>query len=87
MYYPYFITYMLLGLIASLVVFIWALNNNQFKDQQRARFLPLYGETPSQPVRVSKISRIELWALFSLACVGLLLIGGVLGFGIYKGTP
>jgi cbb3-type cytochrome oxidase maturation protein len=85
MYYPYFITYMMLGLLASLVVFIWGLNNNQFKDQQRARFLPLYGETTSEPVQASKISRIELWALFGLACVGLLLITGVLGFGILKG--
>ena len=76
---------MLLGLAASLVVFIWALNNNQFKDQQRARFLPLYGETASEPVRASKISRIETWALFGLACVGLLLVTGVLGFGILKG--
>ena len=85
MYYPYFITYMLLGLAASLIVFIWALNNNQFKDQQRARFLPLHGETTSEPVRASRISRIEVCALFGLACVGLLLITAVLGFGILKG--
>ncbi|MBW2435232.1 MAG: cbb3-type cytochrome oxidase assembly protein CcoS, partial [Deltaproteobacteria bacterium] len=32
------------GFIISLVVFFWALNNGQFKDQQRARFLPLYND-------------------------------------------
>jgi nitrogen fixation-related uncharacterized protein len=85
MYYPYFITYMLVGFTASLIVFVWALNNNQFKDQQRARFLPLYGETTSEAVRVSRISRIETYALFGLACVGLLLVMAVLGFGILKG--
>ena len=85
MYYPYFITYMLLGLAVSLVVFIWALNNNQFNDPQRARFLPLYGEATSEPVRVSRVSRIELCVLFGLACIGLLVITAVLGFGILKG--
>jgi cbb3-type cytochrome oxidase maturation protein len=85
MYYPYFITYMLLGFAASLVVFLWALNNSQFKDQERARYLPLFGEPVSEPARVSKVSRIESIALFSLACVGLLLITAVLGFGILKG--
>jgi nitrogen fixation-related uncharacterized protein len=85
MYYPYFITYMLLGFAASLIVFIWALNNNQFRDQQRARFLPLLGETTSEPVRASRVSRIELSVLFCLACIGLLLITAVLGFGILNG--
>ena len=41
MYFPYFIAYMGIGLIISLSVFFWALKNNQFQDQQRARFLPL----------------------------------------------
>ena len=41
MYYPYFIAYMAIGFAVSLVVFFWALNTGQFKDQQRARFIPL----------------------------------------------
>jgi cbb3-type cytochrome oxidase maturation protein len=32
---------MVAGLVISLVVFFWALKNGQFKDQKRARFLPL----------------------------------------------
>jgi cbb3-type cytochrome oxidase maturation protein len=44
MYYPYFIAYMAAGFIISLVVFFWALNSGQFKDQQRARFLPLQND-------------------------------------------
>ncbi len=57
MYYPYFISYMVAGLAISLVVFIWALNNGQFKDQQRARYLPLKDETDEDEppmVRVKK---------------------------------
>lgn len=41
MYYPYFLTYILTGVVISAFVFVWALRNDQFKDQQRARFLPL----------------------------------------------
>ncbi len=41
MYYPYFLTYILTGLLISVTVFVWALKNHQFSDQQRARFLPL----------------------------------------------
>ena len=85
MYYPYFITYMLLGFVASLLVFLWALDNGQFKDQQRARFLPLVGEMDDEPIRISRISRIEMWSLFALACVGLLVIAAVLAFGILQG--
>ena len=44
MYFPYFVTYMSIGLVLSIVVFIWALKNHQFRDQQRARYLPLEDE-------------------------------------------
>ena len=43
MYFPYFIAYMTIGFAISLAVFFWALNRGQFRDQQRARFLPLDG--------------------------------------------
>ncbi|MBW2572007.1 MAG: cbb3-type cytochrome oxidase assembly protein CcoS [Deltaproteobacteria bacterium] len=52
MYFPYFITYIALGFAISLAVFFWALKNGQFKDQKRARFLPLEDEhEPSWPGR------------------------------------
>ena len=71
MYYPYFLTYMLSGFVISLVVLFWALRNGQFKDQQRARFLPLEEGLEAEPVKVSKIGRIEAYALIVLACLGL----------------
>ena len=52
MYYPYFLTYMALGLGITLIVFAWALKNGQFKEQQRARFLPLHeAPDPRRPGR------------------------------------
>ncbi len=88
MYYLYFISYMVAGLAVSLVVFIWALNNGQFKDQQRARYLPLRDETDEDEppvVRAKKFSPYETYALMFLAFAGLAVIAAVLFFALLKG--
>ena len=74
MYYPYFIAYMVCGFVVGLFLFFWALDNNQFQDQQRARFLPFEGEVPSAPAKaqVPRRYRVESYALFGLACLGLM---------------
>jgi cbb3-type cytochrome oxidase maturation protein len=84
MYYPYFITYMLIGFVLSFFVFFWALNNGQFKDQKRARFLPLEDDGEERPVRASRVSRIELYALAFLACAGLMASAAVLVFALVR---
>ena len=71
MYYPYFIAYMAAGFVISLVVFFWALNRGQFKDQQRARYLPLEGKPANGPARLSRIGRWQAVILVTLACSGL----------------
>jgi cbb3-type cytochrome oxidase maturation protein len=86
MYYPYFITYMLVGLVISFFVFLWALNNGQFKDQKRARFLPLKDEQEMRPRIVSKVSRIELYALALLATTGLVACAAVLVFALVRAS-
>jgi cbb3-type cytochrome oxidase maturation protein len=85
MYFPYFITYMLLGFAISLVVFFWALKNGQFKDQQRARFLPLEEEPDMPGTRISTFNRYEAYALLSLAIVGLAASAAVLIFALLNG--
>ncbi|MGD8366169.1 MAG: cbb3-type cytochrome oxidase assembly protein CcoS [Desulfobacterales bacterium] len=85
MYFPYFITYIVVGLVITLVVFFWALRNGQFRDQQRARFLPLQGEPDRGPARSSRISRIEIYGLFLLALGGLAASAAVLIFAIIHG--
>lgn len=62
---------MLAGVAIALVVFAWAIKNGQFQDQQRARFLPLYGAPRRASVKASRISRIEVVSLFVLAIIGL----------------
>ena len=84
MYYPYFIAYMAIGFIISLVVFFWALNNGQFKDQQRARFIPLDSERPAKPAVASRFARIQAIALFALVCICLASSVAVITFALIK---
>jgi cbb3-type cytochrome oxidase maturation protein len=85
MYYPYFIAYMAAGFIISLVVFFWALNNGQFRDQQRARFLPLQNELQTQPAKVPRFARLQTVALFILVCLCLASAAAVVIFSLIKG--
>ena len=82
MYVPYFITYMLAGLVLSVLVFLWALNAGQFRDQKRARFLPLEEGGEVKPAHVSRMNRIEGYVILGLAGVGLLAMALTLGYSI-----
>ena len=85
MYFPYFITYIVVGLAIALAVFFWALRNGQFRDQERARYLPLQGDVDAGPPPVSRFSRIEVYGLFLLAAAGLAASAAVLIFAIIHG--
>ena len=82
MYFPYFITYMAIGFAISLVAFFWALKNGQFKDQKRARFLPLEDELEPSVAKVSTFKRYEVYALLFLALAGLAASAAVLVFSL-----
>ena len=86
MYYPYFITYILIGFTISLAVFFWALRNGQFRDQQRARYLPLEEKHDGPPTRITAVSRFEAIGLFFLAIAGLSASAAVLIFAVLSGT-
>ena len=83
MYYPYFIAYIGIGLVISLVVFYWAIKTGQFSDQQRARFLPLWDSEDQSPVKTTRIHRIEIYGLFILAVAGLSATAAVLAYALY----
>lgn len=85
MYFPYFITYMVAGLVISLVVFFWAIKNGQFKDQKRARFLPLEEEPEARGSKISVFNRYEAYGLMFLAFAGLAASAAVLIFALFKG--
>jgi cbb3-type cytochrome oxidase maturation protein len=83
MYFPYFIAYIGIGLTISLVVFFWAVKSGQFKEQQRARYLPLRDEPESGSAAVSRFSRWEIYGLFALALAGLSMSATVLLYALY----
>ena len=85
MYYPYFIAYMAAGFVISLIVFFWALNNGQFKDQQRARFLPLHNDLQTRPAKVPRFARIQTYAFFMLFSLCLASAVAVVVFSLVKG--
>ena len=84
MYYPYYLAYMSAGFLISILVFIWALNSGQFKDQQRARFIPLEGDLKTEPAKASRFARIETIALFSLVGICLSCSLAVIMFALMK---
>ena len=84
MYFPYFITYMIVGFAISLAAFFWALKNGQFKDQKRARFLPLADEQEPPATKVSKIRPYEIYTLILLALAGLAASAAALVFSLLK---
>ena len=85
MYFPYLIAYMAAGFVISLVTFLWALNAGQFKDQKRARFLPLEGEPEMAHVRAPRHYRIKVFILFALACSGLVATAAVIAYTVING--
>ena len=78
MYFPYFLAYILIGLTLGVLVFVWAMKNGQFRDQQRARFLPLEEEPGPSNSRPSKARRWEIYGLIFLAVAGLAASAAVL---------
>lgn len=86
MYFPYFATYMIVGLGLALLVAGWALRNGQFGDQQRARFLPLAGEAPAaEAPALTRRGRLEVYGLALVVAVGLAATAAVLVFAVLSG--
>jgi len=68
MYYSFFILYLIIGFSISLGFLFWAIKNGQFKDQQRAKFLPLLDVEDASPptASVSRTSRYQIYLLYGL---------------------
>lgn len=83
-YYLPWVLLIVASLWASLAGFLWALKNGQFSDQDRARYLPLRGETLPLPVKdPRKISR-EVYFLVALAgAILFLLFAALIGIWLY----
>lgn len=72
MYYSFFLIYLVVGFTITLTIFFWAVKNGQFRDQQRARFLPLEKEEKRPAKSVSRFNRYQGFAIFGLMACTLL---------------
>ncbi|MFZ7125224.1 MAG: cbb3-type cytochrome oxidase assembly protein [Desulfobacterales bacterium] len=84
MYFPYFIVYMLAGIIISLIVFFWAVRNGQFSDQQRIRYLPLEDGAQTAGTGAGRMHRLEAVVLLGLFMAGLAAMSAVLFFTLFR---
>jgi len=82
MYYPYFLAYILTGLFIGIAVFIWALKNGQFADQQRARFLALEEVRPEAAATPRKTG-FALYCIFYLALAGVMASFALVGYALF----
>lgn len=83
-YFPYFIAYMVIGFVISLLVLFWSLNTGQFREQQRARFIPLEPGQHGVPAKVSRVARIEAIVLFTFVCLALAASAAFVTFALIK---
>ena len=84
MYFPYYIAYMTIGFLLTLVVFFWALNQGQFRDQNRARYIPLEADVIRKPTKASRFARIESYGLFALVGIALAASMAVIIFSLLQ---
>ena len=73
-YYTLYIIYIILSTIVGVWGFCWALKNGQFRDQQRARFLPLREEEESRRLEVNP-HRYHAYVILGLVIFWLLVTG------------
>jgi cbb3-type cytochrome oxidase maturation protein len=78
MYYFFFIIIIFSGLFFGIVVFLWALKSGQFKEQQRARYLPLEDEPEAPHKEISRSSKLQTFVLFGILIFGLVASASVI---------
>jgi cbb3-type cytochrome oxidase maturation protein len=82
MYYSFFLIYLAFGFTITLCIFLWAVKNGQFRDQERARYIPLQEEPDRAPIEVSRFSRYQSYGLFAFLLTGLMASSAVLIFAL-----
>jgi cbb3-type cytochrome oxidase maturation protein len=83
MYYFFFIIIIFSGLFFGIVIFLWALKSGQFKEQQRARYLPLEDELQEPNKVVSRSSKLQAYILFCILIFGLLASASVVVYAYF----
>lgn len=82
MYYPFFLTYILTGVLIGGSVFLWALKSGQFTQQQRARFLALEDVHPGAETASGK-AKLEIYCIFYLALSTIVASVALVGYALF----
>jgi cbb3-type cytochrome oxidase maturation protein len=74
-FYYEWVSLVLISLWVSFVAFMWGLRSGQFRDQERARYLPLVGELADAP-KVNTPSRapVTIYVLAAIAITGFFIL-------------
>jgi cbb3-type cytochrome oxidase maturation protein len=71
-FYYEWLSLVVISLWMSFVAFMWGLRSGQFRDQERARYLPLVGELAGAPVvSTSAKAPATSYVLVAIALTGL----------------
>ena len=75
MFVPLWLSFLGTGTLMAVLALVWAMRTNQFEDQDRARFLPLFALS-AEELRATPIprraARLGIYAV--LLCGGLVLL-------------
>ena len=69
-YFLFWTSLIVLSLWASVGGFLWAHRHGQFKDQDRARYLPLRGEEDPLPPGRGAAAIPEMYVLLGILAIG-----------------
>ncbi len=83
-YYFLWVLLIVVSLWASLGGFLWAHRSGQFKDQDRARFLPLRGESGASVPAAKSGARREAFVMAGIIAVGISAIITVLAIAAVR---
>jgi len=75
--YLLFIIFIFSGLFFGIIVFLWALKNGQFKEQERARYLAIEDDRNIPENEISRSGRLQSYILLGLLLVGVLISASV----------
>jgi nitrogen fixation-related uncharacterized protein len=82
MFVPFWLIFLVSGLVMAVFSVAWGIRSRQFDDQERARFLPLAGleATESKPKAAAGAHRAEHVAIYVMLLIGMMTIGAGLFF-------
>jgi nitrogen fixation-related uncharacterized protein len=75
-FFQMFLLYLFLGLTVTAIFFAWAVKHDQFRDQRRARFIPLDGVEPLPAAALPKRRSRTIMLTIAVGAAGFVSLAG-----------